>query len=52
MYRLTRADGTAVERVDKHPFCMSRVFYDPKEKPDEVGLPVWQTFAGVMALRQ
>lgn len=36
MYRLVRADGSAVERVDKHPFCMSRVYYDASEKPEEV----------------
>ena len=35
-YRLTRADGTRVERLDKHPFCMSRVYYDATEKPEEV----------------
>jgi hypothetical protein len=23
-YRLTRADGAPLERIDKHPFCMSR----------------------------
>jgi hypothetical protein len=37
MYRLVRADGSTVERADKHPFCMSRVYYDPCEKPEEVG---------------
>lgn len=36
MYRLVRADGSAVERVDKHPFCMSRVYYNATEKPEEV----------------
>ena len=36
MYRLTRADGTAPERIDKHPFAMSRVYYDAAEKPEEV----------------
>ncbi len=35
-YRLTRADGARVERIDKHPFCMSRVYYDATEKPEEV----------------
>ena len=35
-YRLTRADGARVERLDKHPFCMSRVYYDATEKPEEV----------------
>ena len=24
MYRLTKADGSACERIDKHPFAMSR----------------------------
>lgn len=38
MYRLVRADGSLVERVDKHPFCMSRVYYDVTEKPEEVGV--------------
>lgn len=36
MYRLVKADGAAAERVEKHPFCMSRVFYDGKERPEEV----------------
>ena len=36
MYRLVSATGKAVERVDKHPFCMSRVYYDATEKPEEV----------------
>ena len=36
LYRLVRADGTPVERADKHPFCMSRVYYDGAEKPEEV----------------
>ena len=27
-YKLVRADGSAVERVKKHPFCMSRIYYD------------------------
>ena len=36
MYRLVRADGSAPERTDKHPFCMSRVYYDSTEKPEEV----------------
>lgn len=35
-YRLVLADGTPVERKDKHPFCMSRVFYDSSERPQEV----------------
>lgn len=36
MYRLVRADGSAPERPNKHPFCMSRVYYDASEKPEEV----------------
>ena len=36
MYRLVRADGRAAERPNKHPFCMSRVYYDATEKPEEV----------------
>lgn len=35
-YKLVRADGSAAERVDKHPFCMSRVYYDANERPEEV----------------
>lgn len=35
-YRLCKADGAAVERTDKHPFCMSRVYYDAHEKPQEI----------------
>lgn len=35
-YKLVRADGNAVERGDKHPFCMSRVYYDANERPEEV----------------
>ena len=35
-YKLVRADGSATERVDKHPFCMSRVYYDASERPPEV----------------
>ena len=37
-YRLVRTDGSAPERADKHPFCMSRVYYDPCERPEEVGI--------------
>lgn len=37
-YRVVRADGSAPERSVKHPFCMSRVYYDATEKPEEVGL--------------
>ena len=35
-YRLVDADGVPQERIDKHPFCMSRVYYDAAEKPREV----------------
>ena len=35
-YRLVRTDGSAPERTDKHPFCMSRVYYDASERPEEV----------------
>ena len=35
MYRLVHADGTLLERQDKHPFAMSRVYYDASEKPEE-----------------
>lgn len=35
-YKLVLGDGTPVERTDKHPFCMSRVYYDASEKPQEV----------------
>ena len=35
-YRLCSAAGGRVERADKHPFCMSRVFYDAAERPGEV----------------
>ena len=31
-YRLVRADGTAPERLIKHPFCMSKVHYSAKGK--------------------
>ncbi len=34
--RQVKVDGSPAERVDKHPFCMSRVFYDATEKPEEV----------------
>jgi hypothetical protein len=37
LYKLVRADGSLAERADKHPFCMSRVYYDATEKPEEVG---------------
>eukprot|EP00887_Chlorella_sp_A99_P005264 scaffold1.g5264.t1 len=36
LYRLVRADGSTPERTDKHPFCMSRVYYDAVEKPEEL----------------
>ena len=36
MYKLVRVDGRAIERVDKHPFQMTRVHYNDKEKPEEV----------------
>lgn len=35
-YKLVYTNGQPVERVDKHPFCMSRVYYDGKEQPNEV----------------
>jgi len=38
LYKLVKADGRPAERVDKHPFCMSRVYYDATEKPEEVGV--------------
>ena len=31
-YSLVRFDGSPVERVDKHPFCMARVYYNEKEE--------------------
>lgn len=34
-YRLVTADGRALERQDKHPFCMSRVYYAKDERPQE-----------------
>ena len=34
-YHLCTADGTLLERRDKHPFCMSRVFYAAAERPAE-----------------
>ena len=37
LYKLVRADGSLVERIDKHPFCFSRVYYAGHEKPEEVG---------------
>ena len=35
-YRLVTSEGRGVERQDKHPFCMSRVYYSKAERPDEV----------------
>lgn len=35
-YKLVTSDGRGLERLDKHPFCMSRVYYDAREKPAEV----------------
>ena len=35
-YSLVGTHGEAVERRDKHPFCMSRVFYAAADKPPEV----------------
>lgn len=40
MYRLVTAAGKEVERVDKHPFCMSRVYYDQSEKPEETWVEI------------
>ena len=34
-YSLCTADGSALERTDKHPFCMSRVYYEACERPAE-----------------
>lgn len=60
MYRLVTAGGLAVERVDKHPFCMSRVYYDAAEKPEEVWVELadgscrWRQTAGeirILALK-
>jgi hypothetical protein len=55
-YRLVRTDGRAVERVDKHPFQLSRVFYDAKERPEQVwaelrdGSCRWRQSAGEVAI--
>ena len=35
-YQLVRADGRRVERVNKHPFQLSRVYYSGVERPEEV----------------
>ncbi len=32
-YRLVTAEGRPLERADKHPFCMSRVYYSKGETP-------------------
>lgn len=41
-YKLVYTNGQPVERTDKHPFCMSRVYYDNKERPKEVrGIVQW-----------
>lgn len=34
-YHLVTAAGVPVERQDKHPFCMSRVYYESHERPAE-----------------
>lgn len=34
--QLTRSDGRRVERVDKHPYQLSRVYYSACERPEEV----------------
>jgi hypothetical protein len=52
MYRLVTSTGTAIERTDKHPFAMSRVYYDASEKPEEVWVELadgscrWRQTAG------
>ena len=60
MYRLVTSTGGAVERIDKHPFAMSRVYYDSSEKPEEVWVELadgscrWRQTAGevrILALR-
>ena len=35
-YCMIKGDGSAPDRADKHPFCMSRVFYDAAERPEEL----------------
>lgn len=35
-YRLVKTDGSLAERIDKHPFQMSRVYYSRVECPEEV----------------
>lgn len=34
--QLARSDGRRVERVDKHPFQLSRIYYAARERPEEV----------------
>lgn len=36
MYRLVYSDGSHCERIDKHGFSMSRVYYSKSDLPDEV----------------
>ena len=35
-YRIVRGDGSVPERIRKHPFCMSRVYYQADERPEEL----------------
>jgi hypothetical protein len=37
---LSTSPNTTVERVDKHPFCMSRVYYNSKDKDVDVWVAV------------
>jgi tetratricopeptide (TPR) repeat protein len=52
MYRLVTSNGTPIERTDKHPFAMSRVYYNASEKPEEVWVELadgscrWRQTAG------
>lgn len=34
-YRLVRSDGAPVERRERHPFCLSRLLYDPHDRGPE-----------------
>ena len=36
MYKLVLANGSPAERVDKHPYCMSRVYYSGSETAHKV----------------
>ncbi len=36
LYRLVNEDGSPCERADKHAFCMSRVYYNRVDLPQEV----------------